>query len=1283
MLSRTNWRRHLALGIGVAVSIYGAAVLAAWYAHFIPLIQVSPGQPPLTRQGAMAGLLSGTGLAFLAAGRRRVAAVCATIVLLVAVVVGLEYALDRDLGIDQLLGSGYITEGASPPGRISPVAAISYFGCGLALLALSIRSRYASAIAGVIASVLIVMGSVLFLVYWLVRMPAYGWGHFRHISIQTAAVLVFLGVGILSLALEESRMRKTLPQWLPLAIGLGLAVGALGIWNSLMAYEEGDLPLLWHIILAGGILSASLVGIAVYLAQKATLRSRELQEGKAAFERLFEAAPDALIVTDGHGRITGANQRVESVFGYTRDELLGQPIENLVPEELREVHKFHRESYYGSPSIRAMGRELDLHAWRKDGSEFPVEVSLSPLRSGAEMQVLEVVRDITERKQAQEDLRQSEERFRGVFETSPLGLSLLTPDLRLAKVNPSLCHMLGYPEAELTGMNAFILIHLDDLRKSKALAERLFKGEIPSYQVEERFVKKSGEIIWTNKAATIIRDQEGRPLLGLCMFEDITERKREQEALRQSEERFRGVFETSPIGLALLTRDFRLAKVNPSLCRMLGYSEAELTGMGPFDLTHPDDLQKTKALAERLFRGEIPSYKVEKRYVKKNGEIIWTNMSATILRDQQGQPLLGLSMLEDITERKQAQEALRQSEERFRSVFEQGPIGVTLMGTDCRFFKVNAAFCRMLGYSEAELTTKTPLDITYRDDLDATASYIERFLKMGAPLHNIEKRYVKKSGEIMWASLNASAIHDQEGRTLYAIGMTEDITERKRAEEELRTLSQRMSQAIRFGSMSVWEWDPRGNYFVWDDAAFEIAGIPKEVPLPYEQFVPTVHPEDLPRAEAALQRVVVKKTQESVEYRVIRPDGAERCVYAAGGPILDRQGNVARVVGIAVDITQRKRAEEELRTLSQRLSLAAQSASMGVWELDLRTGQGIWDDRMFQIFGMPKQASVAREDWASRVHPDDRARAEAMLATAVRGKTQDLLEFRIIRPDGSVRYVSAAGGPVVDKDGNLKSIVGIARDVTERKQLEEDLEAARERAIASARLSALGMMAGGIAHEINNPLSIIHAMASDLAEMVDEKGAAPSEVVARKSAVIRETAERIARIVKSLRQISREGSSDLFDPTPVAKILAETLEVCRAKFEAYGVELLLPQTIPELSVPCREVQIAQALLNLLQNAFDAVLEQEGERWVRLEVEPTEGLVAISVIDSGPGIPPEFRSRMMEPFFTTKPVGKGTGLGLSLSKTIAEDHGGKLEYGEDHGHTRFSLILPLAKKAEAA
>jgi PAS domain S-box-containing protein len=858
----------------------------------------------MQRMTALEFVFYGISLVLLSQVRKQAARPWVLIALSIAALVTLEYALDVDFGIDQLLGSDIVSASTTFPGRMSPLITLGFLAIGLALLALSTwkTAKYGPAFAGILGSMVAAIGVIGVFAYVLRNRETYGWGQLTRVGLHATAGLALAGVSTLACAWQETDGGQPSPRWLPLSIGLGLGAAALGLWLALIVHQEAQIPLLSRIILGAGIAGASLIAVAVSQTQKARLRSRQLQEGKEAFERLFEASPDALLVTDRNGRIAGANQRAASIFGYAREELMGQSLENLVPEELRDLHRAHRQGYYSHPDTRPMGGGLDLNARRKDGSEFPVDVSLSALQSRGKLQVLAAVRDITERRRAEEALRESEERFRSVFEISPLGLALIQP---------------GY----------------------------------------------------------------------------------------------------------------RLVKVNASLCRMSGYSEAELVGKNPFDFTHPEDLEKSMALAQRLFNGEIPFYQLEKRYLKKSGEVMWATMTATILRDRQGRPLLGLGMTEDITERKHAQEVLRQSEERFRSLIEQGPIGITLMDRDYRLLKVNAALCRMLGYSETDLTGMTPLDFTHPDDRQPTIDLIERLFMAEIPMRKEEKRYIKKNGEVIWGSVTASVIHDQQGKPLYAIGMIEDITERK--------------------------------------------------------------------------------------------------------------------------------------------------------------------------------------------------------------------------------------------------------------QLEQDLEAARAQAITSARLSALGTMAGGVAHEINNPLSIIHAMASDLKEIVAERGSVPPQVVARKSGAILETVERIAKIVRSLRQISREGAGDPFRPTSLAKIVTETLQICRAKFKAHGVEVILTRAIPELSVPCREVQIAQALLNLLENAFDAVLEQEGERWVRLEVEQGADSVTLSVIDSGPGILPELRSRIMEPFFTTKPVGKGTGLGLSLSKTIAEDHGGSLEYGNDRGHTGFSLVLPLDRTPEAA
>jgi PAS domain S-box-containing protein len=1398
--SPSEWTKRFMMAAGLMVVGLSAAVLVGWYIHFIPLIQVIRTQTPTHRMTALAYMLSGCALILTALGRKRASGFLALVVFILAVAVCLEYVLGTDFGLDELLGRDYLTVRTSNPGRMSPMSAICFIGTSLALFAASSRlsARLASAIVGFVATVLVAVGAVSVLSGVLLHREVYGWGRVTRMSLQTSISFALLGAGLLAWAWQQSRT-KGAPRWLPLPLGVSMAAGALGVWQAFMTHEESQMPVLSAINLAGDLLCAVLVTVVIAQTQRARQRSRELQESNATLQQLFEAEPDSLLMVDRRGAIIRVNEEAGRMFGYVPDELLGQSIDSFVPVKLDEMHRIHREDHRG-PSVRRMGEGVELCARRKDLSEFPVEIALSPVRSGGETHVLVVVRDITERRRGEENLRQSEERFRSVFEQGQIGVTLMGMDRRMFMVNATMCRMLGYSEEELTRMTPLDVTYPDDKDLSVGLMEHLFDRNFPVGKIEKRYVRKNGEIMWGSLTASVIRDPDGRPLYSVGLVEDITERKQAEVELRLGNEIFANMEE----GVCLVRiEDAIIVHANPKFEKMFGYDPAELTGksVAVINADAPRDpegvAEEIKAEVRRsgVWRGEI-------LHRRKDGTNFWCAVTVSMFQHPKFGSV-GISVHQDITELKRAQETLRASEERFRGIFEQGPIGVALLGLDHRMTKVNPAFCRMLGYSEAELARMTPLDMTHPEDLPACASLLERLDKGEIPVVNMEKRYVKKSGELMWVSLTASVIRDQEGRPLHGLGMIEDITERKRAEEELHILTQRLSLATRSAAMGVWEMNLRDERAIWDETMFQILGIPKKETVGREDWVRQMHPDDLAQADAFMESIIREKSQAHLEFRVVRPDGSLRYVSTAGGAVLDAHRNVIGIVGIAFDITQRrqaeqklmeqaalldlagdaiivldlegwilfwsrgaadtygwsteealgqmihtllqtrfpipleeikaavleqggwegefehtarhgntivvasrwslrrnengapsgyleinrditarKHAEEQLRSLTERLALATRSAAIGIWDWDLRTHTTVWDDTIFDIFGMKKVVPMAYEDFNRRVHPDDRPKVQASLERAIQGKAQDAVEFRIIRPDGSVRHIYSAEGVVLDETGNVVRVVGTAVDITERKQMEAQIEASKEQLVTSARLSALGMMAGGIAHEINNPIGIIHALASDLIDVVKDEGTAPPGMVTRNSSRIRETSDRIARIIKSLRQISREGSSDKFQSVPINRILEETLEICRARFKANGVKLLLPARIPELSVRCREVQIAQVLLNLLQNAFDAVVEEKRERWVRLNVASRDESLVISVTDSGPGIPPELRMRIMEPFFTTKPVGKGTGLGLSLSKNIAEEHGGKLEYAEENGRTCFSLALPVVREAKA-
>jgi C4-dicarboxylate-specific signal transduction histidine kinase len=261
-------------------------------------------------------------------------------------------------------------------------------------------------------------------------------------------------------------------------------------------------------------------------------------------------------------------------------------------------------------------------------------------------------------------------------------------------------------------------------------------------------------------------------------------------------------------------------------------------------------------------------------------------------------------------------------------------------------------------------------------------------------------------------------------------------------------------------------------------------------------------------------------------------------------------------------------------------------------------------------------------------------------------------------------------------------------DISEQKRLERSLE--KERALGAQRNEVLARLSSGLAHEIKNPLAIIHARASDLEEMAEDGEPLPAEEVTRTCRSIVQTSDRALRILRGVAAMARVGTHDPMADADVAAMVRQTVELVEGRYKVSGIRLEteVPAGLPKLE--CREVQISQVLVNLLNNAFDAVEgDARSERWVRVVVSVQPGAqhenhidrLQISVIDGGPGVAPEHRERLMQTFFTTKAMGAGIGIGLSVSRTIAEDHGGQLELRDCEGHTCFRLTLPV-KAAQA-
>jgi C4-dicarboxylate-specific signal transduction histidine kinase len=310
-----------------------------------------------------------------------------------------------------------------------------------------------------------------------------------------------------------------------------------------------------------------------------------------------------------------------------------------------------------------------------------------------------------------------------------------------------------------------------------------------------------------------------------------------------------------------------------------------------------------------------------------------------------------------------------------------------------------------------------------------------------------------------------------------------------------------------------------------------------------------------------------------------------------------------------------------------------------------------------------------------RVHPDDREIMMQKTAQSAKNLTNFHWELRLLFPDNRIKWVQAASTPRREPDG---SVIwdGLMIDITEKKTAQEIIESQKAKMVSSAKLAALGEMAAGVAHEINNPLTIIHTRAFQIKSMV-ESGKLSAEVLTHLSDKIMETVDRAAKIVRSLRHFARDSENEPEGMISLQNLLSETLELCRERFKNYNVKLEIGDIPPALALRCRSVQASQVLLNLLSNALDAVITQKEskQQWVRLEVQEISDGIQFIVTDSGDGIPENIRDNIFMPFFSTKEPGKGTGLGLSLSHGIMKEHGGKLYLNSSSKPTQFIAHFP--------
>jgi len=933
--------------------------------------------------------------------------------------------------------------------------------------------------------------------------------------------------------------------------------------------------------------------------------------------------------------------------------------------------------------------------------------------------------DVTERKQAGEALRESEERFRAAFEQAFVGIAELSPSGSYLRVNRRFREIVGYTKEKLITLSFQQITHPDDLEADVAQFKQLVAGDIDSYSMEKRYTREDSAIVWVHLTTSLVRSSDGSPMYAVAVTNDITERKRVEEALRKSEARFRSltddVLDSSGVGVMILNADFRVVWVNQAFQRFFGLGSDELVGRDKRELIRgkikqilddPDGFAE-KVLAtyddntyvERFECRVLPVAGRDERWLEHWSQPIRSGLYAG------GR----IEHYYDITERKNAERALRASEERYHSVFENTGAATCIVEEDMTLSMVNAEMARTVGRSKDEIEGK----MRWTEFILATDSNKMR------EYHEARRRYVSEAPtdyEIRFLDGKNNLRHgiltvDMIPGTNKSVASLIDITELKRAEASVciqRDLALALNSASNLQdalslcldtAIEASGLDGGGIYLVDEDAGLSLA-IHKELS---EDFVKSVEHFDIgsSRGRLVMQGKPVFSQLEKLHIPSDELDTNDGMLALAVLPIshegrviaclnlasysLDEVPMSSRTIleSIAAEIggaIARISAQDALRDSEKRYRLLAENISDVIWVMDLKTMRMRYVSlsvTRLTGFTVDEAMSHTMEDSLS---PGALEVAQAALKDEMeveKSQQKDLrrsrtLELEMRCKDGNVIWTESRMTFLRDDNSEPVAILGVTRDISEHKQAEERL-------LQAEKMEAIGRLAGGIAHDFNNILTAIIGNLNLLKMDIPEAESVPNEIEEIGAAATRAADLTEQLLAFSRKQIVTPRAIDLNHAiTDLRKMLKRLIR------EDVEIETLLERSLP--SIKMDSTQLQQIVLNLSLNARDAmvhggkltietkaVLRDEEYQKSHQSVAPGR-YVMLTVSDTGEGMAPETLAHVFEPFYTTKDVGRGVGLGLSTVYGIVKQAGGHITvYSEKGKGSCFRICFPAIEE----
>src|SRR6266702_2948262 len=774
--------------------------------------------------------------------------------------------------------------------------------------------------------------------------------------------------------------------------------------------------------------------------------NEELRREKEQLDGLFELSPDAVILTDDDFHVLRVNKEFTRIFGYTAEEAAGQWLpELIIPEELHAEGLKNRDALISGERV-----ELEAIRQRKDGVPLDVSVVARGISLGFGHMVFYLIyRDITERKKAERELRRSEgylAEAQKLTHTGSWAWNVRTGvlfwsreifsiyDYEYQEMGPTWPQFLErvHPEDRPVVEGIFRRAQLDKTDYDASYRIVLPDGSIKHiFSIGHPFLNQSGELVeFVGTSMDVTEQWKARTELEKA-FEEIKQRT---EAARRSERELRDVVNTVPAHVWSTSPEGQVDFVNDRWLQFTGLALDEAFGWKWEAVLHPDD--RTRVVADwhtAVKNGQ--AMESEARVRRADGEYCWWFVRNVPLRDETGKLLRWYGTAIDIEDRKRAEQALRKSEERWRSVFENSAIGVALTDLTGRFLATNHVYQTIVGYTEEELRALCFLDVTHEDHREANWALITELLEGKRRQFQIEKKYRRKDGSSIWVSNNVSLVPGTERVPRFIMALSEDITQRKRAEEALQRSEAYLAEAQKLTHTGSWVWNVRTDALFWSQEVFRIYDYdPEKMARPTWDFFERVHPEDRPKMERRKKRMASTQKEwadSEIDFRIVLPDGTIKHLHSIAHPAIE-SGD--KVFGTVMDVTEQwkaraklenafeeiKQRTEALRRSEAYLAEAQKLTHTGSWAVRVpqmentqgEAGQGhevlprfgwnasYWSKEMYWIFGLdPGPTPPSFKEVVSLLHPEDAHYYTPVIEQAIRDRIDFEADYRLLLPN--------------------------------------------------------------------------------------------------------------------------------------------------------------------------------------------------------------------------------------------------------------------------------------------